>query len=87
MVRPATLASGCTPIKSSFLCRISGSLHAIFHLAAAELAISVKANQNPQEKRRQEIRREELKRQIDVLQGFSNQLITALSEVKASLFS
>jgi len=63
------------------------SLHAIFHLAAAELAISVKANQNPQDKRRQEIRREELKRQIDVLQGFSNQLITALSEVKASLFS
>jgi hypothetical protein len=52
------------------------SLHASFHLAAAKLAVAVKGNTNPQE----------LKRQMEVLQGFSNQLIAALSEVKVSLF-
>jgi hypothetical protein len=52
------------------------SLHASFHLAAAKLAVAVKGNKKPPE----------LKRQMEVLQGFSNQLIAALSEVKASLF-
>jgi len=52
------------------------SLHAIFHLAAAEMTTAVKANQN----------HKEIKRQIVELQKLSNQLIAALSEVKASLF-
>jgi hypothetical protein len=52
------------------------SLHAIFHIAAAEIAAAVKANQN----------HKEIKRQIVELQSLSNQLIAALSEVKASLF-
>jgi hypothetical protein len=51
------------------------ALHAIFHLAAAEMATAVKANQN----------QKEIKRQVVELQKFSNQLIAALSEVKASL--
>lgn len=51
------------------------SLHAIFHIAAAEMATAVKANQN----------HKEIKRQVVELQKFSNQLIDALGEVRASL--
>jgi len=52
------------------------ALHAIFHIAAAEMAAAAKANQNHQE----------IKRQIDELQNLSNQLIAALREVRASLY-
>jgi hypothetical protein len=52
------------------------SLHATFHIAAAEMVVAVKANRN----------HKEIERQLVELQGLSNQLITALSEVKASLF-
>lgn len=52
------------------------SLHAIFHIAAAEMAAAAKANQN----------HKEIKRQTVELQKLSNQLIAALSEVRASLY-
>ncbi len=52
------------------------ALHAIFHLAAAEIATAVKVNQN----------HKEIKRQKAELQNFSNQLIAALIEVRASLY-
>ena len=44
------------------------SLHAIFHIAAAEMAAAVKGKQNPSE----------IKRQLVELQRLSNQLIAAL---------
>ena len=51
------------------------ALHAIFHIAAAEMAVAVQTNQN----------RKEIERQLRELQSFSNRLIAALSEVRASL--
>jgi len=52
------------------------ALHAIFHLAASEMAAAAKTTQN----------HNEIKRQINELQNLSNQLIAALSEVRVSLF-
>jgi phasin family protein len=54
----------------------SGALRTVFHIAAAEMAVAVKANNN----------HKEIARQLVELQRLSNQLIAALSEVKASLF-
>jgi hypothetical protein len=53
-----------------------GILHAAFHSAAAEMTTAVKTKQNHME----------IKRQIVELQNLSNQLIAALSAVKASLY-
>jgi len=52
------------------------ALHAIFHIAAAEMATAAKSTQN----------HKEIKRQTVDLQNLSNQLIAALGEVRASLY-
>jgi hypothetical protein len=52
------------------------ALHAIFHIAAAEMVVAVQTHQDI----------DEIKRRLRELQRLSNQLIAALSEVKASLF-